>query len=95
VKFKVTTWYDTITTESAEVGDYDSNGNGMREQTLDTLEDAIRVAIDSLNCLENESDLEEFRSRPEGSVVLYSADAVVDYVTGDNDMYTACIEVTK
>lgn len=93
MKFKVKTWYDTITSESAQNSDYASLGNDMREREYDDLDDAVNAALEYLNGLNNEQDLLEFRERLHDHVVLYSSDPVTDYTTGDADMHTACIEV--
>ncbi len=93
MKIIVSTWFDTITSESAEHGSYESTGNNYIDNEFTDLNDAVEFALKGLNCLENDSDLEEFLANPTGTVVLNSANPVQDYHTGDEDMYSASITI--
>lgn len=93
--YKVSTWYDTISTESAEHGEYESTGNEYLENTWDTFEDAVKAALAHVNGLDNAKDFAEFEKKKSGDVVLYSSDASTDYSSGDEYYYTACIKVIE
>jgi hypothetical protein len=81
MSIQIITWYDTVSPESAEQGEYESTGNDERVYRFDPVELAEAVA--------------EFRSMVEQGAwettdirvneVLYSADPSLDYRTGHED----------
>lgn len=77
-KIVITTWYDTVSPESAENGEYASCGTDERSNSYrpDELEDAIS---DFKKLLESNS----WECQPRVNEVLYASDAEVDYSTGD------------
>lgn len=92
-KITVSTWFDTITDESATNGDYESTGNDYIDNEFTDLNEAVEHALSTLNCLENDDELEQWLKSPTGTIVLYSAGPVQCYKTGDEDMFSASITV--
>ena len=88
----VCTWYDTVTPESAEHGDYESTGNGERAFTFssDEIDDAVAQFIHEFE-----------RNHWDGSddyqigEVLYAVDSDVDYNTGAEDRDCLIIDVVN
>lgn len=88
VIIKVSHWYDTVSPESAEHGDYESTGNDWRdwEYKVDELGDAVR---DFLNLYREQYWDSEVRVNE----VLYAADSETDYRTGFEDSDRLCLSV--
>lgn len=91
-KYKISMWYDTVTPESAEHGDFESCGNDWQEYLCDSLEDAEREARDHVGAADSLSELLSLKLGKTNRAMLYPADAQIDYTTGNRDYPTACIE---
>lgn len=89
VTVKVNHWYNTVSPESAEHGEYESTGNDCRdwEYSVEELGDAVRDFLSLYR--------EQFWDcrHVEVNEVLYAADPVTDYHTGYEDRDCLCLSV--
>jgi hypothetical protein len=83
----VSKWYDTITPESRDSGDYESTGNGCRAWTYDTLVDAARAYAEQLQSIGyyDRPGLDSNGNFNYCGEVIYALDPDVDYSTGSED----------
>jgi hypothetical protein len=76
-KIVVSTWYDTVTHESAENGDFDETGCEMRdtEYSLDEVSEAVDHFV-------SEYRNNSWENSPEVNEVLYASDWSQDFTDG-------------
>lgn len=84
-KFNIIKWYDTITPESAENGDYDSCGNEERSWGTDSIVEAAQWHADKLSEIGFYEINDYCGVSDYASSVAYACDGDVDYSTGSQD----------
>ena len=89
VTVRISQWYDTVSPESAEHGDYESTGNDWRDWEYSILElaDAVRDFVRLYREQSWDSHHVEVNN------ILYASDLVTDYRTGCEDRDCLCLSV--
>lgn len=75
IKIMISTWYDTVTPESAECGDFESTGNECRTYYPDTLTEAAQW-------FKEKYDTQHWDDQPTVNAVLYASDPDRDFTDG-------------
>jgi hypothetical protein len=85
-ELRICTWYDTVSPESAENGDYESTGRALRNSYCDNIKEAAEEIICWLSNHSIDSG-----SKIERGEVAYSVDADIDYNSGFKSYDRLCI----
>jgi len=85
MSIQIVTWYDTVSPESAQHGEYESTGNGERVYRFEAAELEEAVAEFKSLVEQNLWDTSDIQVNE----VLYSADPSMNYRTGHED--TDCL----
>lgn len=91
-KIVVSIWYDSVTPESAEMGDYESTGNDMRNFEFDTSPEGIADAAAQFIRSAQDIGCDPVYLENHCFDVLYG-EPRQDYQTGGEDTDCICISV--
>ena len=87
----VAVWYDIVSNESAESGEYESTGNDWREYIFTDMAEAIECAEEYVGCHDSVSEVDAMQDGSNNYATIYGVDEDLDLITGDKSYNRAAI----